>query len=89
MKIANIVAELKSERDRLDTAIKALTGLNGTVRRATGTRRPAKQSKAGNEVSRLVQNLRWARQLKKGPAAIRAAERALKAAREKLTKQKG
>ena len=89
MNIASIVAELKSERDRLDTAIKALTGLNGTGRSATGTRGPAKRSKAGNEVSRLAQNLRWARQLKKGPAAMRAAERALRTAQAKLTKKKG
>jgi hypothetical protein len=32
MNIASIVAQLKSERDRLDKAIAALTGLGGTGR---------------------------------------------------------
>lgn len=32
MNIASIVAQLKSERDRLDQAIEALSGLAGTAR---------------------------------------------------------
>jgi len=32
MNLSQVVAQLKSERDRLDKAIEALTGLNGTGR---------------------------------------------------------
>ena len=38
MNLASIVAELKSERDRLDKAIQALSGLGGTSRNSTGKR---------------------------------------------------
>jgi hypothetical protein len=38
MNIASIVAQLKSERDRLDKAIEALSGLGGTGRASGGKR---------------------------------------------------
>lgn len=95
MNIASVVAQLKLERDRLDKAIATLTGLNGTGRNSTGkrkrsaaVRKPTKRTNASSDVSRLAQNLRWARQLKKGPQAIRAADKALKAAQARLAKRK-
>ena len=84
MNLSQVVAQLKSERDRLDKAIEALTGLNGTRRSATATRRLVKRTKASNDVSRLVQNLRWAKQLKKGPQAIARAKKELEVARKAL-----
>jgi hypothetical protein len=38
MNIASIIVQLKSERDRLDKAIAALSGLGGTGRNSTGKR---------------------------------------------------
>lgn len=56
MNIASIVAELKSERDRLDKAISALTGLNGTGRNSTGKRT---LSAAARERIAQAQRERW------------------------------
>lgn len=89
MNLSQVVAQLKSERDRLDKAIEALTGLTGqNGRSATATRRLVKRTKASNDISGLVQNLRWAKQLKKGPQAIARAKKELEVARKALAASK-
>jgi len=57
MKIADIVGQLKAERDKLDRAIQALSGLGGQP--ASG-RKP--MSKAAREKIAAAQRRRWKKQ---------------------------
>ena len=60
MNIDRILANLKSERDRLDRAIAALqTSKNGS--RPTISRRKRKMSAAGRRRIAAVQKARWAK----------------------------
>jgi len=56
MNLASIVAQLKSERDRLDKAIAALSGLDGAGR-ASGRKRVL--SAAAREKIAKAQRERW------------------------------
>jgi len=55
MKIADIVGQLKAERDKLDRAIQALAGLNGTQKAAK------KRTLSASARARIAaaQRLRW------------------------------
>jgi len=55
MKIADIVGQLKAERDKLDRAIQALTGLNGTQK----TAKKRTLSAAARARIAAAQRLRW------------------------------
>ena len=55
MKIADIVGQLKAERDRLDHAIRALAGLGGTQK----TTKKRTLSADARERIAAAQRLRW------------------------------
>src|SRR5712691_5693640 len=58
MPIAEIVKQLQSERDRLDVAIKALTGISGSSPRFRGRR--TLSASARRKIS-IAQKARWAK----------------------------
>ena len=60
MNIAEIVGQLKDERDRLDRAIAALSGLDGTAKTQSKVRRFL--SPEARERIAKAQRLRWKRQ---------------------------
>jgi hypothetical protein len=65
----------------------ASSGKKSAPAATNGTRR-AKRSSEATRVSKAAQGVRWARQLKKGPAAIAAAQKELKAAQKALADSK-
>ncbi len=60
MNIAEVVGQLKDERDRLDRAIAALSGLNGTAKSRFKTKRFL--SPDARERIAKAQRLRWKKQ---------------------------
>ena len=64
MNIANVVDELKAERDRISRAIDALESVNGTGsrRRGTGRRNRRKMSAEARAKIAAAQRARWAKQ---------------------------
>jgi len=61
MNLTTIVGQLKAERDKLDRAIQALSGLDGTVK-AQGTRKRRRLSAAARARIARAQRLRWKKQ---------------------------
>jgi len=61
MPIEQIVQQLRAERDRLDAAIKALTGVAGaTLARSSGGRKKTMSAAARRRIS-IAQKARWAK----------------------------
>jgi len=79
MQIEQIVRQLRTERDRLDVALKALTGITGS----NGTR-PTLSAAARRKIS-LAQKARWAKRSSKGQAGATRPKRTMStSARRKI-----
>lgn len=70
--LESIINQLKSERDRIDEAIAALTSLNGTRPAAPGRGRMSASARA--RIS-AAQKARWAKQRSKGKVVAISSKR--------------
>lgn len=67
MDIQNLLAELKQERDRIESAISALEGLNKGGRKGPGPGRRGRRHMSAEARARIsrAMKLRWAQRKKK------------------------
>ena len=78
-------ARIEAELDKVNDAIKRFGGQPAVK---VSQRKTAKRTPEATRVSKAAQGLRWAKQLKKGPAAVTAARKELEAAQKALAASK-